>query len=322
MKTLIKKNLYYVNDFLPENAAKRNEGFGGRGLLLGGHQPSPAAFLDPVSYFSIGTLGNALDYGELTLARHTPASASDGVRAVAAGGISAPTEPPETTMDYVAVKTSGNAIDFGELAQGRGYLNGGASDGSRGVIGGGHCPADPYTNAMDYWPIGIPGTNATDFGNLAEASLAPGGTSGSGRGMWCNGWKPGNDDTLQYISIGVPAATASNFGETTQARHASGAGSTGYRGVVWAGQPVVDTIDYFTFLSLGNAVDFGETRFTGGYQSSSSDGNRGVWAMNSENLPSPEAGLLHYLTLSTTGNSVEFGYGDHLLSSLGASQGD
>ena len=224
-------------------------------------------------------------------------------------------------MDYIAVKSTGNATDFGELAQGRGYLNGGASDGNRGVIGGGHCPADPYTNAMDYWPIGIPGTNATDFGNLAEAALAPGGTSGSGRGVWCNGWNPGNDDTLQYVSIGTPG-NAVNFGETSQARHASGAGSTGYRGVVLGGQPGIDTLDYFTFITTSNAVDFGESLYAGGYMSCSSDGNRGVYAQNNEPGNGSPPGLIHYISLNISSNSMEFGVATHKCSSLGASQGD
>jgi hypothetical protein len=120
-------------------------------------------------------------------------------------------------MDYVTVISKSDSIDFGELNQGRGYLNGGATNGNRGMIGGGHCPADPYTNAMDYWPLGIAGSSATDFGNLAEAALAPGGCSGGGRGVWCNGWNPGNDDTLQYVTIGTTGGAA-DFGNTTQPR--------------------------------------------------------------------------------------------------------
>ena len=75
--------------------------------------------------------------------------------------------------------STGNASDFnGEITSARRFV-GGVSNGNRGVISSGYSPtAGTYDVTMDYFPIGVVGTDATDFGELSVARGYVAGTSG------------------------------------------------------------------------------------------------------------------------------------------------
>jgi hypothetical protein len=64
-----------------------------------------------IEYVTIATTGNAISFGQLTLARYNVAGCSSGTRGVFAGGAS----PITNVMDYVTIATTGNAVDFGDL---------------------------------------------------------------------------------------------------------------------------------------------------------------------------------------------------------------
>ena len=73
---------------------------------------------DVIDYVTIATAGNATDFGDLTVARSVPASASNGTRATFGGGHSS-SSVSDDTIDYVTIDTTGNATDFGNLSVGR-----------------------------------------------------------------------------------------------------------------------------------------------------------------------------------------------------------
>ena len=56
-------------------------------------------------------------------------------------------------------------------------------------------------------------------------------------------------------------STASDFGDATVARRGGAAGSSGVRGIIAAGDTptIIDSIDYITIASTGDAADFGDT---------------------------------------------------------------
>ena len=56
--------------------------------------------------------GNALDFGDRTVARFGDGATSNKIRGVFSGG-GAPTSV--NTMDYVTIASTGNATDFGDL---------------------------------------------------------------------------------------------------------------------------------------------------------------------------------------------------------------
>ena len=84
-----------------------------RGLYFGGSSgPSPSPLTNSIEYVTIATLGNAVDFGDLTSARNSQTSLSSSTRGVSNGGY-APSV--NNTIDYVTISSTGNAVDFGDL---------------------------------------------------------------------------------------------------------------------------------------------------------------------------------------------------------------
>ena len=66
-----------------------------------------------VDYITMATLGDAVDFGDLTRIARYEFAVSSSTRAVNAGGYSAPAS--NDIIDYVQIATTGNAVDFGNL---------------------------------------------------------------------------------------------------------------------------------------------------------------------------------------------------------------
>ena len=112
---------------------------------------------------------------------------------------------------------------------------------------------------------------------------------------------------MDYAEISVPA-NARDFGNLAQARYGVCAVSNGSRGVWGSG---VSTgydadMDYITFATPTNAVDFGGDRTTpASYASGCSDGSRGVFGGGE--APSPDD-TLDYINIDALGvNATDFG---------------
>jgi len=90
-----------------------------RGLYFGGNSgPSPSPVTNSIEYVTIATLGNAVDFGDLTFIRSSQASISSSTRGVSTGGYDTTVPGVYTlnnTMDYINIATQGNAVDFGDL---------------------------------------------------------------------------------------------------------------------------------------------------------------------------------------------------------------
>ena len=85
----------------------------------------------------MASTGNAIDFGNLTQARHSPAGAGTLTRGVFCGGYcfsSAPSTAAVNTMDYITIASTGDAIDFGDCSFTDSFMHG-ASD-SHGGLGG------------------------------------------------------------------------------------------------------------------------------------------------------------------------------------------
>ena len=92
-----------------------------RGIKAGGRQTGPVAVKNNIDYITTATLGNAQDFGDLTLARSSPGGASSPTRGCVAGGR---TPTLQNTIDYFAIPTGGSAADFGDLTGARGNVAG------------------------------------------------------------------------------------------------------------------------------------------------------------------------------------------------------
>ncbi len=86
-----------------------------RGIIVGGYT-TPSSPLTPVNimdYISIGTLGNAQDFGDLSQgSRYNPMGASDSTRAIFGGG-----QPGNNIiLESIEIATKGNTVHFGNTA--------------------------------------------------------------------------------------------------------------------------------------------------------------------------------------------------------------
>ena len=141
-----------------------------RGLIMGGNRmPNDSPFNDGndgnnvICTIEISTIGNAIDFGDLTQRRGYPASCGSAVRAfiigqynneVGVGGL--------TGSDTVIFASHGNAVDFGDPIE-RGPTKA-ASNSTRGVFAGTNGGSQTFTNVIQYVSLQSLG-NATDFGD-------------------------------------------------------------------------------------------------------------------------------------------------------------
>lgn len=183
--------------------------------------------------------------------------------------------------------------------------------GARGLWGGGRVGPALQT-IIDYINISSTG-NAVSFGNLSEARRRVSACASSTRGVWGGGYSP-DKSTIDFVTISS-TGTAASFGSLTVARRTPGSLSNSTRGI-WAGgttnTPASDTlnntIDYITIASTGNAVDYGDlTIIRDGPQALSSP-TRGIFAGGiASNSPLVNSNVIDYVTISTLGNTIDFG---------------
>ena len=99
-----------------------------RGIFAGGYlDGSPASVhTDVIQYLTISTLGNTVDFGNLTQARYGISGSASATRGVFMGGliVTAPTYTRSNIIDYVTIASTGNATDFGDLLAGQAVGNG------------------------------------------------------------------------------------------------------------------------------------------------------------------------------------------------------
>ena len=85
-----------------------------RGIFAGGYNPS--SDVNVIEFITIATLGNASDFGDLSVARSDFDGTSSSTRAIFGGG---KTPSLSDVVDYVTILTTGNASDFGNLTSAR-----------------------------------------------------------------------------------------------------------------------------------------------------------------------------------------------------------
>ena len=101
----------------------------------GDFNPSSDTDTNVIEFVTIATLGNAVDFGDLTLDRTELSAVSDPTRAVINGGYRAPdgTSTTSNVMDFISFATTGNAQDFGDLNTATSFRPGATSSGHGGL---------------------------------------------------------------------------------------------------------------------------------------------------------------------------------------------
>ena len=239
-----------------------------------------------------------------------------GRAVIGAGGYPSGT----TGMDYVEIATTGNGNDFGDLIVGN-YGRGSFSSSTRGVVGGG--AGASYVTSIEYQTISSQG-GSQDFGDLIRGYRFFRGTSNNNRGTWMGGQRTSTDynkfsSIIHYNDIAT-LSDANVFGSLTVSRQGANATlSSPTRGITAGDQdPLRNSIEYITFATFGNGLDFGDLSTVRANAAGLSSNTRGVFGGGNPNSSPNNTNLMEYITIATLGNAQNFG---DLISSQNSSMG-
>ena len=281
---------------------------GQTGISGGGSTGSDSNVID---YVTINSAGNAIDFGNLSVARTSLASCSNGINERGIFGGSTYSD----VIDYITINSRGNAAAFGDLLADIGSLAA-CSNGinERGVFGGGAETGPSYVDIIQYITINSTG-NAIDFGDLTVARniLSSCSNVTNERGVFGGGGTGGDSNVIDYITINS-TGNATDFGNLSLARTGLAGCSNGTyeRGVFCggnaAGGSVDNVTDYITISTPGNATDFGDLTIARFGVGATSNGvsQRGIIESGSDGI-TPYSNVIDYITINSAGNATDFG---------------
>jgi hypothetical protein len=220
--------------------------------LWGGGQPDTSV----IDYITLASTGNAIDFGNLSSNRYLLKALSSSTRGVWAGGWPG----SSNVIDYVEIPTLGNALDFGDMTV---SLNAPVctSSPTRGIIAGGRTPSVYYSH-IDSITIASKGNAVDTGGDLISKTAETSACSNGTRGVIMGGQIPDLSTQCMILTI-ASNGNAVYFGDLSEANSNACAAGTNTRGVHIGGRTpltpsVVNTMEYITYTSLGNAQDFGD----------------------------------------------------------------
>ena len=246
--------------------------------IRGGGYVAPAN-VNVIEFFTIATQSNATDFGDITNQSHLGSYApiSNETRGIFAGGYSYPAT--FNNIDFVTIASTGNSQDFGGLTTLRADGNRSQVNSStRGLIGGGYI-SPTGTNNIEFVTIATTG-NSQDFGDLTQGRGNFTGLCSNTRGVFAGGTNPANN-IIDFVTI-ASAGNATDFGDMIDANSgAMSSTSNNIRGVIVGGdqQPenyYVNTMQFVTIATTGNAQDFGDALTAKSYMGMTSDSHGGL----------------------------------------------
>ena len=217
--------------FETASASNNTRGLNGGGYSSGSGTP---ANTETIEYITIASIGNALDFGDLTMGRRGAGALSSPIRACFAAGYQQPDASGTRTdrIDYVTIASTGNAIDFGNLTE-SGWGPTGMSNSVRGVYAGRLSPGSPgYETTIDYITIASTG-DAIDFGDTTTGGGRGAGSSNKTRGVFILGNaapSPNIQNYIDYITIAT-TGNAKDFGDLISKTHQAGSTSDSHGGL-------------------------------------------------------------------------------------------
>ena len=277
-----------------------NTGLGHRALFFGRAEPS---ITNRTDHFTISTLGNAQDFGDMNGAGYTYSTAASRTRGFVAGG----SPSHANVIDFFTFASTGNATDTGNLTSSRWLMGGGCSDSTRAIFTGGSTFGSPHpvVNTLDYITMAS-GGDAVDFGDQSTGRRMQASVNSSTRGVWAGGYSPFDGTNLiDYVTISS-TGDAVDFGDQTHANREGAGVCNATRGVFMGGGTSGNrnTIDFITIASTGNATDFGDLLAQFRSHGCASSPTRGVAAAG---LNPGNDNTIEFITIATTGNSQNFG---------------
>ena len=275
-------------------SGKTTERNRGRGIFGDADQSNDIEFIE------IQSMGNSQEFGDSTTIYKQRSSVSSSIRAVTAGGFDSPAFT--NIIDFITIATTANATDFGDLLTAKRNI-GGAGNNTRGIYLGGANPGS--TNTIEFITIATAG-NAQDFGDATAAKSGLGALASPTRACFGGG----QDNTIEFVTIAT-TGNASDFGDLISGTTEKPAGtSSSTRGLFICGenQPSgtrINTIQFITIASTGNATDFGDHTDSRRSFGACNNSTRAVYGGGNTSSGSDNA--LSFVTIATTGNGQDFG---------------
>lgn len=297
---IIDKNfgaISYVSDGIQWYRISSNNSNIPIGLFGGGTTGAVSSVID---YINLSSQNNAINFGNLTVARNTTAAFSSSTRGLFAGGT---TGSASNVIDYVTISILGNAVSFGSLTVARSSA-GGCSNATRGLAGGGSGPS----SVIDF-VIMSNISNATSFGSLSLARTSAGSCASPVRGLWGGGDNGSSSAVIDYVTIST-TGNATSFGSLTNGPRTSMCGcSNANIGIFAGGGNVLDTvfvsaIDYVTIATTGNSTNFGNLSVARSSLGACASTIKGIFSGGNTGAVTT---IIDYVNIATTGNSTFFG---------------
>ncbi len=211
----------------------------------------------------------------------------------------------------------GDGIGWEQIIKREGqYVGGGSGSnvgtGTRGIFTSRSTSPGVYVNNADFITLSTLG-DAQDFGDTIGSGAYGATTSDSTRGLFAGGHpNSSGSDTIQFFTI-AQRGNGTDFGNLTAARWLMGGGcSNSTRSIFTAGSslgggnPAINTLDYVTTQSLGNAADFGDSGKRR-MQASVNSSTRGIWAGGYDHPAEAGNNTIEFVTMATLGDTTDFG---------------
>jgi len=185
----------------------------------------------------------------------------------------------------------------------------------RGLFGGGRLaptPSTVYTNSIEYITIATLG-NTSDFGDFSSGREHVSGSvvASSIRGIWAGGYgSPTGETDISYVTISS-TGNSFDFGDLTANSRSMPSHSNNTRGIFGPcnRQPTGGNsqIQYITIATTGNAAEFGSSPPSLSNESGAGVGDSTRAVFCGGYIGPNKQNIIHYVTISSFGDSVDFG---------------
>ena len=151
--------------------------------------------------------------------------------------------------------------------------------------------------------------DATDFGDMNGNGYTYSTAASSTRGFVAGG-APGHGNMIDFLTFSS-TGLVTDTGNLTSSRWLMGGGCSNSTRAIFTGgsgfpsNTVVNTLDYITMASGGDAVDFGDATTGRRMQASVNSATRGIWAGGYS--PFDGTNLIDFVTIASTGDAQDFG---------------
>jgi len=287
------------------------DGKGTRAIFAGGYI-APGPCFNNTDAVTVETLGNTIDFNNLTAGVTGGYTLGNSTRSVYAGGRLSTTPGGSATnqIQFCTFSTQNDYSDSGgDLSSSRAF-GAGLCNEIRGLFAGN---AVPYENLIEYVTISALG-NAVDFGDLSNKNGYAYGLSSTTRGIIAGGLRVSSPDTASYDNIEFVTITSTgnttDFGDLNYDKYEGGAGASATRGLIMAGYGpnYTSRIEFITMATTGNSVHFGDlTNLNGVGKYSASSKTRAVVGGGYSYPQADYSNVLEFVNIATLGNGQDFG---------------